>query len=362
MATGAGNTLGNKGAVAIFLKFGTTRLLVANAHLAAHQHAEEQRNSDFSKISRMLPILLDKREAQHAVSSRPRVLWGSDAPGGAKPDNTAFRLSSNRLGSSTAILREEAPSEISAGSLTPPPGARKGCGSGGNSVPADLSAKPTSSQPNLLSEENDSLSSDEDIDDPNITTTNTNSNTNTNTNTMGAVAAPRLPPQRPPQNRDNSSDLNSEASATSSSMTAAMLDEAKVGATAGRGGGRALSASYSSRLAVGEERSLDQCADAVIFMGDLNYRIKGNRYRLRQCISVCMYICTYVNIFAKFFTCTLHCVCILLCSSVIYDTTVCTIFMYVSMYVRYSFSIRAIVNSLLRSDMHEVLLMNDQLK
>ena len=258
--------MGNKGAVAIFLKFGTTRLLVANAHLAAHQHAEEQRNSDYSKISRTLPILLEKKEAQHAVSSRPRVLWGGEGPSqaGAKADDSSsFRTTSNRLSSSAnlTLLRGEVSSEVSAGNVTPPSGPI-------DSSSNDLAAMRTSSQPNLVPEENDSLSSDDDVD---------YSNTNTNTTAAAAAATAavsRQPPQRLQRNHDNSSDLGSEVSATSSSaMTATMLDESKVG----RGGGRAFSLSYVGRQGAGDERSLDQCADAVIFMGDLNYRIKGNR-------------------------------------------------------------------------------------
>ena len=284
VATGAGNTLGNKGAVAIFLKFGTTRLLVANAHLAAHQHAEEQRNSDYSKISRTLPVLLDKKETQHAVSSRPRVPWGGEAPPGAKSDesssSSSYRPASNRLNGSAnlTLLKGELSSEVSAGNVTPPSGAN-------HSSNNDLAALRASSQPNLLSEENDSLSSDEDGD---------YSNTNTITNATAAAVSRQGPPQRPQQNRDNSSDLGSEVSAASSSaMTAAMLDESKVG----RGGGRA-SLSFAGRPGgAGDERSLDQCADAVIFMGDLNYRIKGNRsfiiHRL-ACVYVRMYVCMYV--------------------------------------------------------------------
>jgi hypothetical protein len=49
--TGMGNTLGNKGGVVVTLKVGSTKIAVANAHLAAHQNAVKQRNDDFHKIS-----------------------------------------------------------------------------------------------------------------------------------------------------------------------------------------------------------------------------------------------------------------------------------------------------------------------
>jgi hypothetical protein len=71
VATGMGNTLGNKGAVAISMRIGRTRFVFANAHLAAHQNAVKQRNSDYAKISKELPILLYKSE----VKSRARAEW-----------------------------------------------------------------------------------------------------------------------------------------------------------------------------------------------------------------------------------------------------------------------------------------------
>lgn len=57
-----GNTLGNKGAVAISMRIGKTKFAFANAHLAAHQNAVKQRNNDYSKISKEMPLLLLKSE------------------------------------------------------------------------------------------------------------------------------------------------------------------------------------------------------------------------------------------------------------------------------------------------------------
>lgn len=71
VATGMGNTLGNKGAVAISMKIGRTRFVFANAHLAAHQNAVKQRNSDYAKISKEMPVLLYKSE----VKSKARAEW-----------------------------------------------------------------------------------------------------------------------------------------------------------------------------------------------------------------------------------------------------------------------------------------------
>ena len=44
VATGIGNTLGNKGGVALGCSVGSTSLLFVNVHLSAHQHAVAQRD------------------------------------------------------------------------------------------------------------------------------------------------------------------------------------------------------------------------------------------------------------------------------------------------------------------------------
>ena len=62
--TGMGSTLGNKGGVGLYFKIGATRFLVVNAHLAAHQTAEKRRNAEFNRINKMIPVLLEKRGAQ----------------------------------------------------------------------------------------------------------------------------------------------------------------------------------------------------------------------------------------------------------------------------------------------------------
>ena len=56
VATGVGDVIGNKGAVAVCLDLGRTSLLLVNSHLAAHQHAVEQRNADFWKINNRMNL------------------------------------------------------------------------------------------------------------------------------------------------------------------------------------------------------------------------------------------------------------------------------------------------------------------
>lgn len=50
VTTGIGNTLGNKGGVAIRLKIGDVALMFINCHLAAHQNAVEERNNNVKRI------------------------------------------------------------------------------------------------------------------------------------------------------------------------------------------------------------------------------------------------------------------------------------------------------------------------
>ena len=62
VATGMGNTLGNKGGVGISMKIGKTKFVFVNAHLAAHQNAVKQRNDDYKKIAIEIPNLLLRNE------------------------------------------------------------------------------------------------------------------------------------------------------------------------------------------------------------------------------------------------------------------------------------------------------------
>jgi hypothetical protein len=70
VATGVGNTLGNKGGVGISMNIGSTRFAFFNAHFAAHQNAVKRRNLDFKKISKAMPPLLLKKDAVHLQVNR----------------------------------------------------------------------------------------------------------------------------------------------------------------------------------------------------------------------------------------------------------------------------------------------------
>ena len=79
VATGIGNTLGNKGGVALRCSVGSTSLLFVNAHLSAHQHAVAQRNADFHRIEAQLPLQPAGRVSMRQRLEAPLSERGFDA-------------------------------------------------------------------------------------------------------------------------------------------------------------------------------------------------------------------------------------------------------------------------------------------
>ena len=55
--------LGNKGAVGIRMTVGNSRLLIVNAHLAAHQNAVKERNAQFARIEKELSQLIRNQDS-----------------------------------------------------------------------------------------------------------------------------------------------------------------------------------------------------------------------------------------------------------------------------------------------------------
>eukprot|EP01137_Pigoraptor_chileana_P034253 Opistho-2@26529 len=67
VSTGIANVVGNKGGVGIAFTIFGTKLLFINCHLAAHQHKAEERNKDYRRIVREMP-LPHKRVVRKALS------------------------------------------------------------------------------------------------------------------------------------------------------------------------------------------------------------------------------------------------------------------------------------------------------
>jgi hypothetical protein len=180
LPTGMGNTLGNKGAVSLYLKIGNTKMLVVNAHLAAHQKAEKQRNAEFQKINVQIPQMLEKKDSTTAMTS-------SGVP---EEITTVF---------------DKTPEAIEPNS------------------PVMISGQSISSNNNMNS-----------------------------SNNMG--------------------DSDDEADAT----PATQPDDAIAV--------KSLPSTSDFRRALSNVTQLHQTADVVVFMGDLNYRINGNRYIAFICL------------------------------------------------------------------------------
>ena len=117
VATGLGNTMGNKGGVGIQIKIGETKLLVVNAHLAAHQNAIKQRNSDYSKIDKGLPIQLLKKTAMLEMTDKQHIHITNDTIKPSEVHHHSIHQSSSTASGSTHSIAEYADRVIFMGDL-----------------------------------------------------------------------------------------------------------------------------------------------------------------------------------------------------------------------------------------------------
>lgn len=87
--------MGNKGAVGIRLTVGGSRILLVNAHLAAHQNAVKERNSQFKRIESELSQLIQNQDGK-AGTPKTDTLTASQTL--ANPDGAIdFRTISDRI-------------------------------------------------------------------------------------------------------------------------------------------------------------------------------------------------------------------------------------------------------------------------
>lgn len=233
--TGVGNTLGNKGGVGIFLKIGSTRILVVNAHLTAHQNAVRQRNNDFAKINRVLPSLLEKKETS-------RDLFSPASPNTVTNNNnfsssSLVPISSTNLNSSNNFNEKQ--NRIRTISETP-------------EVTDRVNEKPSSSskEPPKINDEQPpsvvNLKSGIDNADNPLAEKDTQSPPPASENVAATNTA-----------EDHDSDSESEDQSPRYS--------------------KSIPNDSANDLIALSQKGIRQCAEVVVFMGDLNYRIKGNR-------------------------------------------------------------------------------------
>eukprot|EP01038_Epipyxis_sp_PR26KG_P005682 gene5682-7844_t len=254
--TGAGNTLGNKGGTSIFLKFCSTKILIVNAHLAAHQDAENQRNLDFDKINKSLPSLLE-RKGSSLEPSEYSMTGDFRRPLSTKP---SFNITASPI-------REEVDSDMVTG--------RKSSGD------VDLGKKESLTE-NLSRKIGDGS---KEVQPSSPTTYDvTNSSTALNEDNSTSVKAVSF------RNNDLEIDnqkhsLQEENSPVQSDND--MINQEQNGIVSIDGSSTIIpsikrtnsnvSKQSATSLSTPRIRTLDQCGDVVVFMGDLNYRIKGNR-------------------------------------------------------------------------------------
>jgi hypothetical protein len=93
VACGMANTLGNKGGVGISFCLGSTRIVVINSHLEAHQNKTKTRNHQFHKICSEMPQLLrqkmptkEKKDDSSPATVLPAVPQVKVGSGGAGED------------------------------------------------------------------------------------------------------------------------------------------------------------------------------------------------------------------------------------------------------------------------------------
>jgi len=276
-----GNTLGNKGGVGVFLKVGSTRILIINAHLSAHQKAVKQRNADYQKIVKLMPYLLEKKESN----------WNIDA------ENNKLAIDPTQPTSQSPPLSPTLSPVLSQQPIN-------------NIVTEKVNDSNSNNNNNNNSSANTAVSVN--------TTNNTNNNSNTNVivgsaplsiiSTANMAVNPVSPINNGSNNNNNNteigvdSELTGDASQPVQQLQLQPPNSATVTATATPTAAdedsdsdgeeedvsspivapQRLSSLSLSQYPLGKAdrksmRTLSQCADIIIFMGDLNYRIHGNR-------------------------------------------------------------------------------------
>jgi hypothetical protein len=231
VATGTGNTLGNKGGVSVYFKICGTWILVLNAHLTAHQNAEKRRNADFRKISTMMPLLLEKKETIEMIEV------DHDTSNGMMKVSTE----SSHNGPTVAIGEVTTPSANTT-TTTPPP----------SSFQLQL--------PQPIPQENVHVAPVNPVDTTaggvGLESAVTSPSTFAGGMTIAAGATTTII-----EDGDKDEDDLEEANGNLDQSNMPSFQE------------RPSSLSFSGSPI----KTIDKIADMVIFMGDLNYRIQGNR-------------------------------------------------------------------------------------
>ena len=359
--TGMGSTLGNKGGVGLLFKIGETRLLIVNAHLAAHQTAEKRRNAEFNRINKMIPILLEKKEAAIISSSQTNTPKGGSGGANNKlfalpfgfgisdKDNDNKDLAFTPTKDETAVQsigvshRNEPQNNANINETTPnisyietivgphgeivdvidrgendssavsaqdtPTAVTTGIGSGigyigtsssptGDIVDENI-MKPSSQTPlETPKDEINQAISTETVNNkevtaptPNTAITDTISSNNNNEITINNNSINNNSPPNNTITTTTTTSNNNNNESASNILGIDTPDEENIEADANRES--TMDGTAILDVPVSSAKTLENTGDFVVFMGDLNYRIKGNRYNIVCCMNLYIY---YINI------------------------------------------------------------------
>jgi hypothetical protein len=276
--TGVGSTLGNKGGVGLHFQVGGTRLLVVNAHLAAHQTAEKRRNAEFNRIDKMIPVLLEKKQAAIAPKSptngRGGIFGNGFAPklagvssASATPPRPDSQTTDKRSGAPTSSSNPEhllpsvetivnSAGEI-VGEVEYPAREAHTAPAEGSPLPPTVEGGPPQGDCTDAGTYDDGAPAAGD---------------GGGDITDAAAAHSEITPLRSVtpslmENNGSYKDSPNDAGSTDE-MGAGEADANKV---------NGLDGTAVLDVPVSAVKTLESMADLVVFMGDLNYRIKGNR-------------------------------------------------------------------------------------
>ncbi|RYH06211.1 hypothetical protein EON65_43160 [archaeon] len=246
IAFGVGNTLGNKGAVGLLLRIGSSKIVVVNAHLSAHQNSVKQRNAEFHKINNLMPALLLKKESFYNGSA------------GSKLNLPLPEVSSATVTKDTQSPKD-IPEQITATDSSIKPSLASQCSptSEGIQDEGKSDEQADSNKEVELQPGNDIVNGNNTESD--LALANPDSTANTVEQEGDSIAKTKTA-----GNNDEDSDDGEEDPEPPSPLPS--------------------TAEAASNVIMGS-KTLDQIADAVIFMGDLNYRIKGNRSVIDKLLS-----------------------------------------------------------------------------
>lgn len=266
--TGMGSTLGNKGGVGLHFKIGATRLLVVNAHLAAHQTAERRRNAEFNRINKLIPVLLDKKEAAIAPKSPNRGIgglfgFGSSAVKPANDSSSDKNIPTNATSMQSVSVESQGvlpPTVDSDGQL---PSVETIVNSAGEIV----------GEVDYRSGEEHAPAAGAEVSEGTAGADNTDTAVGQGgDSTLHSQAPSQVNHNRPDDSARNSPMMDrgspTEGAGAMDEVGAAEVDVNRV---------NALDGTAILDVPASAVKTLESTADLVVFMGDLNYRIKGNR-------------------------------------------------------------------------------------